>query len=592
MIDKENTISTFESVKKVFLDNFIGTRNIMEGKSNFVRCCADKCRVNEQVYYEIQYYDNDCWMLRFVVDTYANQREELKTKIANLFLDKKVHRFFVCRSYYSALIVEGRNPITCVNDLKHDLGVVQDKISNIIKNTCKVINNIDEHEDIHDKVTITTRNIDSLLSDSFKIPDYQRGYCWKQDNIIGLLEDIKNWQGLHKNGCYQVGTIVLSKQQERKDYDVIDGQQRLLTLAILTKCQGSNKLDNIEIGENNKRQTSVWYLLKAQQAISEWLQRERSIASIKEDEGNILIDLSKVQVSIVCINQNSPQDTDTDLPFLFFNHLNSLGKRLSDYDLLKSHHLRFIKGDGLSAIMAKRWHSIDTTSNEKLKDIDLKSEVLHNMMFRLRNWRSKTDFSNEADNSVSRELFKHFTMDFTPVPNLCTSYKELRFDSILSGGIEFFNYVDSYRRKYEAFCETVVFNLLRKYLSWHSNGVLYDGIRALSFLFFCKFGDVYLNDATYCIAYRISILRNEYQVRRSYLRGYEFQSIVQLIDCVTHESEFLGKMLDPTNSYFIANKGRTAINYWRSLKSLGKELESMMSSKINELPISILTEEI
>lgn len=588
MIDKENTISTFESVKKVFLDNFIGTRNIMEGTSNFVRCCADKSRVNEQVYYEIQYYDNDCWMLRFVVDTYANQREELKTKIAELFLDKKVHRFFICRSYYSALIVEGRNPITCANDLKHDLGVIQDKIANIIKNTCKAIKNINEPENIYDKVTITTRNIDNLLPDSFKIPDYQRGYCWKQDNIIGLLEDINNWQVLHKNSCYQIGTIVLSTKKGRNDYEVIDGQQRLLTLAILARCQGRNSVENFEIGANNKRQTSLWHLLNAQKIIKDWLQRKQLVTITKNEGNNTILDLSKIQVCIVCINEQSPQDAD--LPFLFFNHLNSLGKRLSDYDLLKSHHLRFIKGDGLSAIMAKRWHSIDKTFNEKLKDIDLKSEILHNMMYRLRNWRNKTDFSVEADNSISRELFKHFTMDYTPVPNLCTSYKELRFDSILSGGLEFFNFVDNYRRKYEAFCETTVFTLLRNHLSWHSNGVLYDGIRALSFLFFCKFGDVYLNDATYCIAYRVSILRNEYHVRRSYLRGYEFQFLVQMIDCVTHESEFLGKMLDAKNSYSITNKNITALNYWRSLRSFGKELEKMMSSKYNDLPINILTD--
>ncbi len=589
MLDEDKSTSVFESVKKAFIESFNGSRNIMEGNPTLVRCCADNLRVNEQVYYQIEYYPNDCWMLTFVIDTYANQREKLKQEVAKILENRIVHRFFWNRTYYSAFIIGGRNPITCVDDLKHDLDVIQNKIANIIKSNCVIINsvgNFEQHQNQEGKVTITAKDIDSLLSDShFRIPDYQRGYCWKHDNIIGFLEDIKKWQIQHKEGCYQVGTMVLSKKRDQNQivYDVIDGQQRLLTLAILAKCQG-NELINIGVGANNKRQTSVWHLLRAQQVIKDWLQQKRPIAVINNE--NILIDISRIQVSIVCIDEQSTQGTD--LPYLFFNHLNSLGKRLSDYDLLKSHHLRFIEGDGLSAIMAKRWYSIDKSTNEKLKDIDLKSEVLHHMMFRLRNWRNKSVFSYEADNSISRELFRHFSMDFTPVLNLCTSYKELRFDSILSGGLEFFNYVDIYRRKYEAFCETRVCSLLKNHLSWHSNGVLYDGIRALAFMFFCKFGDIYLNDATYCIAYRVSILRNEPQVRRSYLQGSEFQTIVQLIDCVTHESEFLGKMLDAKNRYSIYNKGGTAMNYWLSLKHFGNELEKIMSVKFNGMPISEL----
>ena len=579
MADDTSKTELFEEIKKAFLNSFPDKRNIREDTSDYVRCCADSRRVNDWIWYEIQHYDNDCWMLRFCVDSYAPSRKELQHEVMNLLQTKlELHRYFYGRSYYNAYFVEGRNPITSVKDLEHDLGILKSKIDEIFPRI-----GIASNLPIEDKVTISTMDVKSILSDEefrIRIPDYQRGYCWKKENIIGLLEDIQQWQLTHTEGEYQVGSIVLSKKADENAYDVIDGQQRLLTLSMLSSCQGDGYAARIEIGENNKRQTAVWHLQNAKRVIDEWLARKRVIDNNGTDK-NPIIDLSRVQVSVVCINEQDTQDAD--LPFLFFNHLNSLGKRLSDYDLLKSHHLRFITGDGLSKIMATRWHAIDKTSNEKLKDIDLKSEVLHKMMFRLRNWRSKTDFSYEADNSISHELFRHFAVDFTPVKNLCTSYKELRFDSILSGGLEFFNYVDGYRRKYEAFCETPGYEILRKHLFWHSNGILYDGIRALSFLFFCKFGDVYLSDAMYCIAYRISILRNEYQVRRDCLKGNEFQSIAQLIDRVTHECEFLGTMLDARNRYSISNNGTTATNYWNSLRYFGDELKSKMSSNIEKV---------
>ena len=576
---KEGDSKLFDEIKKTFLNTFSG-ENLAENSPDRVRCCADISRVNEWVWYEIQHYNNDCWMLKFCVDSYAPYRIKLQKEVITLFQDKELHRFFSGRSYYNAYFVEGRNPITCVEDLKHDLNILKTRIDGIIQKHCPIVNQA--ALSTTENVTISTKDIKSLFSEekALRIPDYQRGYCWKQDNIIGLLDNIQQWQANHQEGCYQIGSIVLSRKANGNIYNVIDGQQRLLTLSILAICQNEENAGRIEIGSNNKRQTSVWYLLNAKKIIVEWRQRS---------EQKKAIDLSRVLVSVVCINEITPQDAD--LPFLFFNHLNSLGKRLSDYDLLKSHHLRFIEGDGLSKVMADRWHSIDKTSNESLKDIDLKSEVLHKMMFRLRNWRSKSAFSYDADNSVSRELFKHFTVDFEPVQNLCTSFKELRFDSILSGGLEFFNYVDYYRRNYEAFSETPCYNVLMKYLAWHSNGVLYDGIRALSFLFFCKFGDVYLGDGMYCIAYRVSVLRNEYQVRRSYLTGGEFQFIAQLIDRVTHESEFLGIMLDAKKRYSISNRGGTALAYWKCLQDFGNELKEkkLMSAKL-EMVISNLTQ--
>jgi hypothetical protein len=68
-----------------------------------------------------------------------------------------------------------------------------------------------------------------------KIPFFQRGYVWKETHWEDLLNDLLN---THKN--HFLGSLILkqqvSKSGEPKEVLVIDGQQRLTTLSILTKA--------------------------------------------------------------------------------------------------------------------------------------------------------------------------------------------------------------------------------------------------------------------------------------------------------------------------------------------------------------------
>lgn len=68
----------------------------------------------------------------------------------------------------------------------------------------------------------------------FTIPDYQRPYSWGRSQALQLLEDLAD--ALERNAedePYFLGSIVLVKDEERSDAEVIDGQQRLTTLTIL-----------------------------------------------------------------------------------------------------------------------------------------------------------------------------------------------------------------------------------------------------------------------------------------------------------------------------------------------------------------------
>lgn len=95
------------------------------------------------------------------------------------------------------------------------------------------------------KLSVDQKNIKDLLSEksaNFLIPDYQRSYAWEEDECQTLWDDIftfafpdGNKDAFNTNDEYFLGAIVTYKN-ERKQSEVIDGQQRLTTLLLLLRA--------------------------------------------------------------------------------------------------------------------------------------------------------------------------------------------------------------------------------------------------------------------------------------------------------------------------------------------------------------------
>lgn len=74
---------------------------------------------------------------------------------------------------------------------------------------------------------------------AFTIPSYQRPYAWKTDEAEELLNDLITSLGdpsitdVSKLNPYFLGSLVLIKNDESPQSEVIDGQQRLITLTLL-----------------------------------------------------------------------------------------------------------------------------------------------------------------------------------------------------------------------------------------------------------------------------------------------------------------------------------------------------------------------
>lgn len=70
------------------------------------------------------------------------------------------------------------------------------------------------------------------------IPVFQRNYVWTIDNIEKLLEDINDISNKQNNENHFLGSIisVLVKEESIDNIQIIDGQQRLTTLFLITKA--------------------------------------------------------------------------------------------------------------------------------------------------------------------------------------------------------------------------------------------------------------------------------------------------------------------------------------------------------------------
>jgi uncharacterized protein with ParB-like and HNH nuclease domain len=111
----------------------------------------------------------------------------------------------------------------------------------------------------------------------FKIPSYQRTYTWKEENLKDFFDDLVNQRG---EKPYFLGTFLFHKQDNRKDYeviDIVDGQQRLTTVIIFMKIliERLLELESSEVTEKTYKRyvkdTEGVYKLELENADSSFL---------------------------------------------------------------------------------------------------------------------------------------------------------------------------------------------------------------------------------------------------------------------------------------------------------------------------------
>ncbi|MCA9646545.1 MAG: DUF262 domain-containing protein, partial [Myxococcales bacterium] len=66
----------------------------------------------------------------------------------------------------------------------------------------------------------------------YRVPPFQRDYSWTEEEWDDLWQDIVGLLAPDGESAHYMGYLVLQTRDER-NFDVIDGQQRLTTLSVL-----------------------------------------------------------------------------------------------------------------------------------------------------------------------------------------------------------------------------------------------------------------------------------------------------------------------------------------------------------------------
>ncbi len=192
------------------------------------------------------------------------------------------------------------------------------------------------------------------ISNRYIIPLYQRNYTWGKDQIEALIQDIYEAYN-SKTDNYYIGSLVVLKRHNG-DYEVIDGQQRLTTLSLLTRILGITEkpvltyesrpevelffkefyaIDVDELNEAKKLKITpspqTYYLREAIDVIKD--------AKIKDGEGNDIKfnEWSKIKDyitnKVILVRVEIPEDTDVAS---YFEIMNNRGEQLQKHEILKA----------------------------------------------------------------------------------------------------------------------------------------------------------------------------------------------------------------------------------------------------------------
>lgn len=198
------------------------------------------------------------------------------------------------------------------------------------------------------------------------IPDYQRPYKWKAENANQLLDDIE--EAMHHNKeIYRIGTLIL--HHDNNKYNIVDGQQRIITLSLLLHCLVQNlniKFLEQELSENPYTRYNI---------LNNYYAFKRRIANIKKEEDiNELKEYITKKCELIVVITD-----DISEAFQFFDSQNARGKAPYPHDLLKAYHLREMNNIGVAETerIVKIWEDLD---QKKL------AELFNEYLYRLKEW--------------------------------------------------------------------------------------------------------------------------------------------------------------------------------------------------------------
>ncbi|MDT0189596.1 DUF262 domain-containing protein [Rothia terrae] len=231
--------------------------------------------------------------------------------------------------------------------------------------------------------TPTVETVREVFSRGNKIviPSYQRPYSWEPVDAIRLFDDIKDAyiEGIE----YPLGSVVFLENAQNGKFEVVDGQQRLLTLKMLLRVLEDSAHNDSFSDRASYKESPI------QRVLNVFRHAVRSLTS-KEREGFTTHVKEKCVLVIVTTY-------DADEAFRFFDSQNYRGKPLQVHDFLKSYHLREIieSSENQKTAIVESWESRNPEDLEDLFTLYL---------YRIIKWSQGSDASTFTSKDIN--LFK------------------------------------------------------------------------------------------------------------------------------------------------------------------------------------------
>lgn len=329
-----------------------------------------------------------------------------------------------------------------------------------------------------------------LIVSNLIISDYQRAYVWDKERVKILLEDldeqinktntsdkrlykfllgnlrlctrIKNNQNVDK---YLLGSLILCESKDKnnkKVLEVVDGQQRLITLALILRVlfndsDSGNFLSKSEFTHSESKK----HIKENYDFIKSWFEA-------RPDKCNKFKEKLKDTIEFICILAPSLDDA-----FIFFDSVNAKGMRLEAYDLIKAFHLRALEDysakskdskSSFTAYFAKEFERL-----AKEKDGENLKILFNDTLTPARQWLRH----NSDKVSYQMDIYNEFCAE---IPQRFKSSPLIAKDSLgilqnFVGRVDFFEYLSHFHKLYTQLQSVEFYQKLAK-IGW--SGFIYN----------------------------------------------------------------------------------------------------------------------
>lgn len=308
-----------------------------------------------------------------------------------------------------------------------------------------------------------------LLSDTsrYLVPMYQRNYAWGEAEINQFMQDISDYQEYKSEKTYYIGTLVVF-ERKNGSFEVIDGQQRLTTLTLLTfalkRLYSRNKI-SIDMGwygtpnldfESRKRSSDTFTSLIQgvalkhlrtddynQDLINGYSLLEKGLLALGDQlEGFCSYLFNSVEITRVLV----PKDTDLNH---YFEVMNNRGEQLEKHEVVKARLMAVLNDinnplerEQSTQLLSKVW---DATANmERYVQYGFSPDERHHM-FGKDDWGH---FSPKSYTELAASLKEVDTRNFGRDSNVFLSLSEILArphqslsNNDINSGVERFNSV-------------------------------------------------------------------------------------------------------------------------------------------------------